>query len=156
MLAPTIAFAVCLAACCGIRMFMPLLLLSLALGKGLWAPTPGFAWLASTPASVALLVATFAEMAAYRSPQRAQLLGTLAGPAAMVAGVLTAMAVVSIETDGVWFALALIAAGLAAGAVQGGLARLRDKPMVWLPIAERMLVLVLPLLLLWLRVSAAF
>ena len=47
-----------LAAACGFRVFVPLLVMGAAARLGWFDPSPGFAWLAATPALVAFGAAT--------------------------------------------------------------------------------------------------
>ena len=56
-LALALALGVALAAAAGMRVFVPLLLASVAAHTGHFDPSPGFAWLASWPALVTFAVA---------------------------------------------------------------------------------------------------
>src|SRR3954463_1520521 len=78
-----------LAAACGFRVFVPLLVMSLAsrAGVGHLALGPGFAWIGSTPALLSFAVATVLEIAGYYIPWVDNLLDTVATPAAVVAGI---------------------------------------------------------------------
>lgn len=114
-----LALGVGLSAACGLRVFVPLLIASLA-GLSGWLPLgEGFQWLATRPALVVLAVATVLEMLAYQIPGLDHALDTLAGPAAVVAGtLLTASQLETLDPLLKW-SLALIAGGGAAGLVQG-------------------------------------
>src|SRR5687767_10485666 len=61
----SIGVGLALAAAAGFRVFVPLLALSLAAQGGWVELSPSFAWLATTPASVALGTATVLEVGAY-------------------------------------------------------------------------------------------
>jgi hypothetical protein len=109
-----------LAAACGFRVFVPLLVASLAVHAGWLEPSPEFAWLGSTAAVVAFAVATALEVAAYYVPWLDHALDTLASPAAVVAGTVV-MASMAVEVDPfVRWTLAIIAGGGVAATVQTG------------------------------------
>src|SRR5215467_1920388 len=109
-----------LAAACGFRVFVPLLVLSLAARSGEMTLAHGFGWIASQPALIAFSVATVVEIAGYYIPWVDHLLDTLASPAAIVAGtVVTASAVTDISPFLKW-SLAVIGGGGVAGVVQSG------------------------------------
>lgn len=124
----SIALGVGLAAACGFRVFVPLLVAATAARSGHLALAPGFAWLASDGALLALAVATVGEVLAYAVPWLDHALDTLATPAAVAAGVVASAAVfVDLPPLARWGA-AVILGGGAAGAVQAGtvLARLKS------------------------------
>jgi len=107
-----------LAAACGFRVFVPMLLAGIAIRSGALTAADGFTWLGSTPALIALSVATVLEVGAYYIPGLDHLLDTVATPAAVVAGTLvTASFVTDVEP---WFrwTLAAVAGGGAAALVQ--------------------------------------
>jgi hypothetical protein len=107
-----------LAAACGFRVFVPLLLVGIAARSGHVALGPSFLWMASTPALVALGVATLLEVGAYYVPWLDHLLDVLATPAAVIAGaVMTASVVTGLDPMSKW-TLALIAGGGISGTVQ--------------------------------------
>lgn len=89
-IALSIMIGLCLAACCGFRVFVPLLVLAIAAKAGAVALDPGLAWIASTPALIAFSIATVAEIVAYKVPWVDNALDTIATPAAIVAGTLVA------------------------------------------------------------------
>jgi len=107
-----------LAAACGFRLFVPFLVLNLAVRSGYVALDGGFDWIASTPALITLAVATVLEIIAYYVPWLDNLLDSVATPAAVIAGaVVTASVVTGIDPYLKW-SLAVIAGGGVAGAVQ--------------------------------------
>lgn len=117
-----LALGLALAAACGFRVFVPLLVLSMGAKAGMVPLTDGFAWMASYPAMLAFAVATVVEVVAYFVPLVDNALDTVATPAAMVAGVV-AMASTAVDLDPlVKWSLAIIAGGGAAGVVQSGTA----------------------------------
>lgn len=108
-----------LSAACGFRVFVPLLVMSIATLMGWYEPAEGFEWLAIPAVCAALGFATICEIAAYYLPWVDNLLDTIATPAAVVAGTLSTMAVSSGEMSqfATW-AAALIVGGGTAGVVQ--------------------------------------
>jgi hypothetical protein len=107
-----------LAAAAGFRVFVPLLAAAIASKTGVLELSPGFLWLATTPALAALGTATLLEVGAYSVPWLDQLLDLVATPAAMVAGMLAAASVV-VDLPPVLKWGAVLLAGGAAGVTQG-------------------------------------
>lgn len=109
---------VALAAACGFRVFVPLLVVSTASKIG-WLTLGGsFGWIGSTPALITFAVATVLEIGAYYVPWLDNVLDSIAGPAAVVAGVVVSAAVLTDVDPLVKWTLAIVAGGGAAGAVQ--------------------------------------
>jgi hypothetical protein len=108
-----------LAAACGFRVFVPLLVLSIAARTGHVPLAEDFAWVATTPALVALASATVMEVGAYYVPWLDHALDTIATPAAVFAGVIATAAVVTDLPSVARWGLAVVAGGGLAGAVQG-------------------------------------
>jgi hypothetical protein len=108
-----------LAAACGFRVFVPLLVASVAGHTGYLPLSPGFEWLGSMPALITLAVATLLEVGAYYVPWLDHILDVVATPAAVVAGVLASASVVSDLPPLVKWGTALVLGGGAAGIVQG-------------------------------------
>jgi hypothetical protein len=107
-----------LSAACGFRVFLPLLVMSIASLSGHLTLAHGFEWIGTYPALVSFSVATCLEIAGYYVPWLDHLLDTLATPAAIVAGtIVTASAVTDMSPFLKW-TLAVIAGGGAAGIVQ--------------------------------------
>ena len=108
-----------LSAACGFRVFVPLLVMSMASLMGWFEPMKGFEWLAMPSVCIALAVATVCEITAYYIPWVDNALDTISTPAAMIAGTLTTMAVSSGEmSQFASWAAAIIIGGGTAGAVQ--------------------------------------
>jgi hypothetical protein len=124
----SIALGVGLAAACGFRVFVPLLVAGIAARSGHLDLSPGFAWLEGDGALLALGVATVFEVLAYSVPWLDHLLDAVATPAAVVAGVVASAAVFVDLPPVLRWGAALILGGGAAGAVQAGtvLARLKS------------------------------
>ena len=108
-----------LSAACGFRVFVPLLVMSIASLMGWFEPMKGFEWLAMPSVCIALAVATVFEIGAYYIPWVDNLLDTIATPSAMIAGTLTTMAASTGEmSQFASWASAIIVAGGTATAVQ--------------------------------------
>src|SRR6185503_2556326 len=115
----SICLGVGLAAACGFRVFVPLLVTSLAAQTGHLTLAGGFGWIGTKPALIAFGAATVLEILAYYVPWIDNLLDLVAGPAAVVAGIVITASVVSDVDPLMRWSLAVIAGGGAAAAVQG-------------------------------------
>jgi hypothetical protein len=111
----------------GLRVFVPLLLTSLAARLDYLRLTPEMAWVGSDAALVAFATATVLEVGAYYVPWLDNLLDMLATPAAVIAGVIATAAVTPDLSPLVRWTLAILAGGGTAGLVQAGTALLRLK-----------------------------
>jgi hypothetical protein len=129
-LALSVALGIGLATAAGFRVFLPLLVASLAAYTGHLPLGENFAWLGSLPAVTMLAVAAFAEMLAYYIPAIDNLLDSITTPAAVIAGTLLAAATMTELPPTVKWATAIIAGGGAAGITQGVTALLRAKSTV--------------------------
>lgn len=107
-----------LAAACGFRVFVPLLATSLAGQADLLTLHHSFEWIESRPALALFAVATVLEIAGYYIPWVDNLLDVVAGPAAVVAGVVVSASVISGMNPVLQWGLAVIAGGGASGVVQ--------------------------------------
>jgi hypothetical protein len=107
-----------LSAACGFRVFLPLLVMSIASLSGHLTLAHGFEWIGTYPALVSFSVATCLEIAGYYVPWLDHLLDTLASPAAIVAGTIITASAVSDMSPFLKWTLAVIAGGGAAGIVQ--------------------------------------
>jgi hypothetical protein len=116
-----------LAAAAGFRIFVPLLVLSLAARGGYVPLSGGFEWVASTPALLAFGVATLAEIGAYYVPWVDNALDALAAPAAVAAGVIASASVMTELPPMLKWSVALVGGGAAAGVVHSSTALLRLK-----------------------------
>lgn len=123
----SLAIGIGLAAACGFRVFVPLLVLSLASRSGYVPLADNFAWMASTPALITFATATVLEVMAYYVPWLDNALDTVATPAAVLAGVLANASVLSDFPPALRWSVAIIGGGGAAGVVQGLTALLRLK-----------------------------
>jgi hypothetical protein len=107
-----------LSAACGFRVFVPLLVVSIAAHSGHLSLASGFEWMGSDAALIAFAVATAVEIAGYYIPWVDHLLDTLATPAAVVAGTIITASLVADMSPFFRWTLAAIAGGGLAGAVQ--------------------------------------
>lgn len=107
-----------LSAACGFRVFVPLLVTSIAANAGHLDLAPSFEWLGSPAAVGAFGLATLLEVGAYYIPWLDHLLDTVATPAAVVAGTVVTASMVSDMSPLMKWTLAAIAGGGIAGAVQ--------------------------------------
>ncbi len=123
----SIALGVGLAAAVGFRVFLPMLVMSIAAYSGHLTLGSGFAWLGSAPALLMLAVAALLEIVAYYIPGVDNLLDALATPAALIAGTVVSAAVMADLPPLVKWTTAVIAGGGAAGLTQGITSLLRLK-----------------------------
>ena len=114
----SVVLGIGLSAACGFRIFVPFLVAGIAARTGHLTLGPSFTWMASTPALVALSVATVIEVGAYFIPWLDHALDVIATPAAVVAGAVMTASVVTGLGPMLRWTLALIAGGGIAGTVQ--------------------------------------
>lgn len=121
----SLAVGLGLAAACGFRVFVPLLVMSVAAYTGHLDLSKGFEWIGTVPALIAFATATAIEIAAYYIPWVDHLLDTISGPSAVIAGsIVTASALTDMDPFLKW-SLAIIGGGGLAGVVSGTTAVLR-------------------------------
>ena len=114
-----------LAAAAGFRIFVPLLLVSIAAFTGHLELSDSFAWVGTPPALIMFAVATFLEIVAFFIPWFDNLLDSLAVPASVICGtMLMALALMDVDPLLKW-SVAIIAGGGTAGIIQGATAGLR-------------------------------
>lgn len=115
-----------LAACCGFRVFVPLLAANLASLAGLYHFGAGFEWMGTWAAFAIFLSATIAEIAAYYIPVIDNVLDTIATPMAIGAGTLLTTSYLGADfSPALKWGLGLLVGGGAAGIVQTGTNLLR-------------------------------
>jgi uncharacterized membrane protein len=123
----SVAMGIALSACCGFRVFVPMLGASIA-GWQDWFNLPAdLQWVGTLPAVLCFGSAAILEMAAYYIPFVDNLLDTIATPLAVAAGTVLAASFLPITEFSplLKWILALIAGGGAAGTVQIGTGLLR-------------------------------
>ncbi|AEI50827.1 DUF4126 domain-containing protein [Runella slithyformis] len=116
----SLCLGVGLAACSGFRVFVPLLLSSLALHFGFVSGAAGFEWMGSWVAIAILSTATVLEIGGYYIPWVDNLLDTIATPAAFAAGTLLTTSFIEIDNPILQWGLGLIMGGGTAGFIQAG------------------------------------
>lgn len=122
-----VGLGISLSACCGFRVFLPLLVAGIASRVG-WIPASELApWLGSWPAIICFGVAAAVELTAYYLPVVDNFLDLLATPLAVAAGSLLAASFLPL---GNWdpllqWALGILAGGGMAGTIQLGTGALR-------------------------------
>jgi hypothetical protein len=107
-----------LSASCGFRVFVPPLIMSIAVQAGHLEPATGFQWIGSWPVLTAFAVATVLEIAAYFIPVVSNALDTVATPAAVVAGTILTASMLGEVSPFLRWSLAAVAGGATAGGVQ--------------------------------------
>lgn len=130
-LALSVALGIGLAAATGFRLFLPLLVLSIAAYTGHASLNESFAWLATPAALLMLGTAAILEIAAFYVPGVDNLLDTVATPGAVVAGTIVSAAVMTDLPPMLKWTAAIIAGGGVAGITQGLTAMLRAKSTVF-------------------------
>lgn len=111
-----------LSASCGFRVFVPLLVTSLATHFG-WFPgmvSNQFEWMGSLTAIIAFGSASIIEIFAYYIPVVDNALDVIASPLAVIAGVLLTTSVLPIDNEMLKWGLGIIVGGGSAGIVQSG------------------------------------
>jgi hypothetical protein len=127
----SLALGIGLAAATGFRVFLPLLIMGLAVKGGYMPVSTGFEWVATTPALLMFGVAAIVEIIAYYVPVLDNLLDGVAGPLAVGAGIAVTASVLG-DVPPMWkWTLAIIAGGGAAAATQGATTLLRGTSTVF-------------------------
>ena len=125
-----IALSICLgiglAAACGFRVFVPLLLIGIAAKTEYLTLADSMEWMATAPAILCFFLATVLEIGAYYIPWLDNLLDTIASPAAVIAGAVATASVVHEMHPFLRWTVALIAGGGIAAVIQGGTVGLRS------------------------------
>jgi hypothetical protein len=107
-----------LSAACGFRVFVPLLVMSVASLSGHITLHSSFEWIGTYYALTAFLVASCLEALGFLFPGLDHVLDLLAAPAAIVAGTVVTASFVGDVSPFLKWSLAIIAGGGAAGIVQ--------------------------------------
>jgi uncharacterized membrane protein len=109
-----------LAASCGFRVFVPMLVASIAAKLGIFPAAESFQWLASWPAIICFGTATMIEIIAYYIPFVDNLLDTITTPLAVAGGTILLTSVLPVDNDLLKWAAGFIFGGGAAATIQGG------------------------------------
>ena len=121
----SICLGVGLAAAVGFRVFLPLLILSVAGYFGYLPLTEDWSWVGSITAIIALAAATIIEIFGYYIPWVDNALDTIAIPLATVAGTAVMMATMADVSPLLTWSLAIIAGGGTAAAIKGSTSAVR-------------------------------
>lgn len=123
----SVAMGIALSACCGFRVFVPMLGASFAAYQQWFALPADMQWMGSIPALICFGTAAILEIGAYYIPFIDNLLDTIATPLAVAAGTVLAASFLPIAEFNpmLKWLLAIIAGGGAAGTVQLGTGLLR-------------------------------
>lgn len=114
-----------LSASCGFRVFIPLLIMALGVRYGGLSIDKNLAWVGSDTALICLGAATIAEILAYYIPVVDNLLDTIVGPAALVAGAVVTAGMLGDLPDWLQWGVGIIAGAGTAGTVQLGTSAIR-------------------------------
>ncbi len=116
-----------LAAACGFRIFVPLLLLNLASIFGFIHLSSGFEWIGNYYATITFALATVLEISAYYVPWLDNVMDTIASPVSVIAGTIATASIVTDMPSSLKWMVAIIAGGGIAGLLHGSTALLRGK-----------------------------
>lgn len=108
-----------LSASCGFRVFVPMLVASIAARTDFLPINESFEWLTSSAAIICFSAATLTEIVAYYIPFIDNLLDTISTPLAIVTGTLLTASVLPVEADLLKWVLGFIVGGGAASVFQG-------------------------------------
>lgn len=126
-----IAIGICLglglAASCGFRVFVPLLISNIASMTGIVNIGGGFEWMGSWPAFAIFLTATVAEIGAYYIPVLDNALDTISVPLATIAGTLLSVTFITDVPPMVQWTLGIIVGGGSAAVIKSGASMARLK-----------------------------
>jgi len=123
----SIALGIGLAAAVGFRVFLPLLVASIAAWSGHLHLDANFAWLGSLTAMTMLAVAAVVEVLAYYVPAVDNLLDSITTPLALIAGTVVSAAVITDLPPLIKWSTAIIAGGGVAAITQGVTTLVRAK-----------------------------
>lgn len=124
-LAISICLGIGLAAAVGFRVFLPLLVLSLAAYYEIIPLNESWQWAGGLPAIITLGIATIIEVFGYYIPWFDNILDTIAIPLATVAGTAVMVATMSDINPVFTWALAIIAGGGTAAIIKGNTSAIR-------------------------------
>jgi hypothetical protein len=121
----SVLIGISLAACTGFRVFLPMLITSIAFKLGWIAPVESLAWLGSYWALIIFLVAAVFETLAFLVPWIDHAFDVIAAPLAVLAGAILASAMFKDMPLTMQVGLGIIAGGGTAGAVHATTSILR-------------------------------
>lgn len=115
-----IALGIALSASAGFRVFIPMLVASVAAHFNIIPVSESFAWLGSWPAMISFGVATVVEVLAYYIPFVDNLLDTITTPLAVLAGTLLMTSVLPMDNELTKWIMGFVVGGGAAATMQSG------------------------------------
>jgi membrane protein DedA with SNARE-associated domain len=126
-LVTTIALGIALSACCGFRVFIPMLAGALAGRFHLFTLPADMGWLASWPSIICFGTAAVAEVLAYYVPFIDNALDTIATPLSVAAGTVLATSILPLTDQEplLRWGVGFLAGGASAGVIQLGTGLLR-------------------------------
>ena len=120
-----ICLALGLAASCGLRVFLPMLVGSIAARLDWLELSGNFVWMESTPAIAVFAIATCVEIGSSYVPWLDHLLDSISVPASVIAGIVVSAAAFGDLDPTLKWSVATIAGGGSAGTIKLGIAGLR-------------------------------
>lgn len=122
-----IALGIALSACCGFRIFIPMLAAAIAAFNNWVVMPPDMAWMGSLPAIICFATAALVEITAYYLPFLDNILDTVATPLAIAAGTVLAASLIPTPDNEpmLRWVIAFIAGGGGAGVIQASTGLLR-------------------------------
>ena len=123
----SVCLGIALSACCGFRIFIPLLATSIAVYNGWMDVSPDMQWMGGVPAIISFSTAAILEISAYYVPFLDNMLDFIAAPLAVIAGTLLAASLIPFPENEPLFrwGLGLLAGGATAGTIQLGTGLIR-------------------------------
>ncbi|HHT22848.1 MAG TPA: DUF4126 domain-containing protein [Bacteroidales bacterium] len=115
-----IALGIALSASAGFRVFIPMLVASVAAHFNIIPVSEGFAWLGSVPAMICFGVATVVEVLAYYIPFVDNLLDAITTPLAVLAGTLLMTSVLPMDNELTKWIMGFVVGGGTAATMQSG------------------------------------
>lgn len=115
-----VALGIGLSASAGLRVFIPMLIASVAAHFNILPLSEGFAWLGSLPAMISFGTAAVIEVLAYYIPFVDNLLDTITTPLAIGAGTLLMTSVLPLDNELMKWIMGFIIGGGAATTMQSG------------------------------------
>lgn len=123
----SVALGIALSACCGFRIFIPMLAAAIAAYNHWFGFSADMQWLGTLPAIVCFATASIIEIGAYYFPFLDNILDAIAAPLAVAAGTIVAFAILPTGNSEplLRWVTALIAGGATAGSIHVGTGLLR-------------------------------
>jgi len=123
----SVALGIALSACCGFRIFIPMLAAAIAAYNHWFGFSADMQWLGTLPAIVCFATAAIIEIGAYYFPFLDNILDAIAAPLAVAAGTILAFAILPSGNSEplLRWVTALVAGGATAGSIHIGTGLLR-------------------------------